>query len=89
MKKTILLVLLMLSVGCATVTLPLADGDKGEVMTFKGFASTMIVTVPGGVDGEGNVIADKQVEINAHALETPLLEGLKALAPYIAIMGAN
>ena len=87
--KTILLVLIMLSVGCATVTLPLADGDKGEVMTFKGFASTMLVTVPGGVDSEGNVIADKQVEINAHALETPLLEGLKALAPYIAIMGAN
>ena len=87
--KAILLVLVMLSVGCATVTLPLADGDKGEVMTFKGFASTMIVTVPGGVDAEGNVIADKQVEINAHALETPLLEGLKALAPYIAIMGAN
>ena len=87
--KAILLVLVMLSAGCATVTLPLADGDKGEVMTFKGFASTMIVTVPGGVDAEGNVIADKQVEINAHAMETPLLEGLKAIAPYIAIMGAN
>jgi|1_EtaG_2_1085319.scaffolds.fasta_scaffold129333_2 hypothetical protein len=87
--KAILLVLVMLSVGCATVTLPLADGDKGEVMTFKGFASTMLVTVPGGVDAEGNVLADKQVEINAHALETPLLEGLKAIAPYIAIMGSN
>jgi len=87
--KTILLVLVILSVGCATVTLPLADGDAGEVMTFRGFASTMTVTVPGGVDAEGNVIADKQVEINAHALETPLLEGLKAIAPYIAIMGAN
>ena len=89
MMKTILLVLVILSVGCATVTLPLADGDAGEVMTFRGFASTMTVTVPGGVDAEGNVIADKQVEINAHALETPLLEGLKAIAPYIAIMGAN
>ena len=87
--KAVLLVLVMLSVGCATVTLPLADGDKGEVMTFKGFASTMLVTVPGGVDAEGNVLADKQVEINAHALETPLLEGLKAIAPYIAIMGSN
>lgn len=87
--KAILLVLIMLSVGCATVTLPLADGDKGEVMTFKGFASTMLVTVPGGVDAEGNVLADKQVEINAHALETPLLEGLKAIAPYMAIMGSN
>ena len=89
MKKIILIVLLMLSAGCATVTLPLADGDKGEVMTFKGFASTMIVTIPGGVDGEGNVIADKQVEINAHAMEAPLLEGLKAIAPYIAIIGSN
>jgi hypothetical protein len=89
MMKTFLLVLVILSVGCATVTLPLADGDAGEVMTFRGFASTMTVTVPGGVDAEGNVIADKQVEINAHALETPLLEGLKAIAPYIAIMGAN
>ena len=87
--KAILLVLVMLSAGCATVTLPLADGDKGEVMTFKGFASTMIVTVPGGVDSAGNVLADKQVEINAHAMETPLLEGLKAIAPYIAIMGSN
>lgn len=87
--KAILLVLVMLSAGCATVTLPLADGDKGEVMTFKGFASTMIVTIPGGVDSAGNVLADKQVEINAHAMETPLLEGLKAIAPYIAIMGAN
>ena len=87
--KAILLVLVMLSAGCATVTLPLADGDKGEVMTFKGFASTMIVTIPGGVDAEGNVLADKQVEINAHAMETPLLEGLKAIAPYIAIMGSN
>ena len=87
--KAILLVLVMLSAGCATVTLPLADGDKGEVMTFKGFASTMIVTIPGGVDSAGNVLADKQVEINAHAMETPLLEGLKAIAPYIAIMGSN
>ena len=89
MIKPILLGLVMLSVGCATVTLPLADGDAGDVMTFKGFASTMTVTVPGGVDAEGNVIADKEVEINAHALETPLLEGLKAIAPYIAIMGSN
>jgi len=89
MIKTILLVLVILSAGCATVTLPLADGDAGEVMTFRGFASTMIVTVPGGVDAEGNVIADKEVEINAHAMETPLLEGLKAIAPYVAIMGAN
>ena len=87
--KAILLLMLMLSASCATVTLPLADGDAGEVMTFRGFASTMIVTVPGGVDAEGNVIADKEVEINAHAMETPLLEGLKAIAPYIAIMGAN
>ena len=89
MKATILLLMLMLTASCATVTLPLADGDAGDVMTFKGFASTMTVTVPGGVDAEGNVIADKEVEINAHALETPLLEGLKAIAPYIAIMGSN
>ena len=37
----------------------------------------------------GNVVADKEVEINAHALEGPLLEGLKAIAPYIAIIGSN
>ena len=89
MKAAILLLMLMLTASCATVTLPLADGDAGDVMTFKGFASTMTVTVPGGVDAEGNVIADKEVEINANPLETPLLEGLKAIAPYIAIMGSN
>lgn len=89
MKSSILLMIAVLGVGCATVTMPLADGDAGEVMTFKGFASNMIVTVPGGVDAEGNVLADRQVEINAHANESPLLEGVKALAPFIAIMGSD
>lgn len=89
MIKPILLVLVMLSVGCATVTMPLNDGDKGEVMTFKGFASNMIVTVPGGVDADGNPLPARQVEINAHASESPLLEGVKAIAPFIAIMGAD
>ena len=86
MIKPILLVMVMLSMGCATVDMPVADG---EVMTFKGFASNMTIHLPGVLDADGNQTPDRVVEINAHASESPLLEGVKAIAPFIAIMGSD
>ena len=68
------------------VDMPVADG---EVMKFKGFASNMTIRLPGTVDANGIQTPDRVVEINAHASESPLLEGVKALAPFIAIMGSN
>lgn len=87
MKKIIFLIVIALSgAGCATVEIPL-DGNAGsdKVMTFRGFASNMTIDVPGGTDANGNPLAGKTVNINAHILEGPFLEAVKTIAPFAAM----
>ena len=80
--RAIILTICCLTIGCATVEMPI-EGDKS--MTFKGFASNMTVTVPSGADEAGNALPDKVVEINAHMLEGPAVEVLKSIAPFAAM----
>ena len=82
MRVLILTIICCLTIGCATVEMPIEDGKS---MTFKGFASNMTVTVPGGVDEAGNALPDKTVQINAHILEGPAVEAIKTIAPFAAM----
>ena len=69
----------MIVTGCASVEMPV---DGGQVMMFRGFASDMTITIP-AADPEQPA---KVVDISAHATEGPLIEGLKSIAPYAALM---
>ena len=82
MRTILIAIICCLSIGCATVEMPI---EGGKSMTFKGFASNMTVTVPSGVDEAGNALPDKVVEINAHMLEGPAGEVLKSIAPFAAM----
>tara|TARA_R110002020_G_scaffold368476_2_gene580297 strand:+ start:473 stop:724 length:252 start_codon:yes stop_codon:yes gene_type:complete len=64
--------------GCASVEMPI----DGQVMTFRGFASDMSITVPSSDPAE----PDKVINISAHATEGPLIEGAKSIAPFAALM---
>ena len=65
--------------GCASVEMPDASG---QVMKFRGFASDMSITVPSSDPAK----PAKVIDISAHATEGPLIEGLKSIAPYAALM---
>jgi len=65
--------------GCASVEMPVADG---QVMKFRGFASDMSITVPSSDPTE----PAKVINISAHATEGPLIEGVKSIAPFAALM---
>jgi len=82
MRVLILTIACCLTIGCATVEMPL---EGGKSMTFRGFASNMTVTVPSGVDEAGNALPDKIVKINAHILEGPAVEAFKSIAPFAAM----
>lgn len=85
MKRIIFVIVAALSVsGCATVEVPMSDGSD-RVMSFRGFASNMTIDVPGGTDANGNPVADKTVQINAHILEGPVVEAIKSIAPFAAM----
>jgi hypothetical protein len=85
MKRIIFVIVVALfGSGCATVELPVADGSD-RVMSFRGFASNMTIDLPGGTDADGNPIADKTVQINAHILEGPFVEAIKSIAPFAAL----
>ena len=78
-RAMVLAVVCAIVTGCASVEMP---GDDGQVMKFRGFASDMSITIP-GADPEQPA---KVVDISAHATEGPLIEGLKSIAPYAALM---
>ena len=59
--------------------MPNADG---QVMKFRGFASDMSITVPSSDPAE----PAKVINISAHATEGPLIEGVKSIAPFAALM---
>ena len=82
MRTILIAIICCLSIGCATVEMPI---EGGKSMTFKGFASNMTVTVPSGVDEAGNALPDKIVKINAHILEGPAVEAIKTIAPFAAM----
>ena len=65
--------------GCASVEMPDADG---QVMKFRGFASDMTITIPAADPAE----PAKVINISAHATEGPLIEGVKSIAPFAALM---
>ena len=67
--------------GCASVEMPI-DGADGQVMKFRGFASDMSITVPSSDPAE----PAKVINISAHATEGPLIEGVKSIAPFAALM---
>ncbi len=82
MKKIwaiILVAACMVGGGCASVEMPI---NGGEVMKFRGFASDMKITVPSSDPEQPAQVID----ISAHATEGPLIEGLKSIAPYAALM---
>ena len=64
--------------GCASVEMPI----DGQVMTFRGFASDMTITIPAADPTE----PAKVINISAHATEGPLIEGVKSIAPFAALM---
>ena len=69
-------------VGCATVEMPIDSAAGGQVMKFRGFAADMTITVPAADPAQ----PAKVIDISAHATEGPLIEGLKSIAPYAALM---
>ena len=81
MKKMIITLLIAcsaLTIGCASMEMPIAGSD--EVIRFKGFASDMTVTLP-ATDTE----PERTINISAHATEGPVLEALKSIAPFVAL----
>ena len=75
--KYVLILCSALAIGCASVEMPV---ENGEVMRFKGFASDMSITLP--ATGEQ---PERTVNISAHATEGPVLEALKSIAPFAAM----
>ena len=81
MKKMIITLLIAcsaLTIGCATVEMPI-EGSEG-VMRFKGFASDMTITVPAT-----ETAPERTINISAHATEGPVLEAAKSIAPFAAM----
>ena len=76
--KYILILCLALTIGCASIEMPIAGSD--EVIKFRGFASDMTITLPATATEPERVI-----NISAHATEGPVLEALKSIAPFAAM----
>ena len=80
-RAIILAAACMIGAGCASVEMPI-DGADGQVLKFRGFASNMTITVPSSDPTQPARIID----ISAHATEGPLIEGVKSIAPFAALM---
>ena len=78
-RAIILVAACMIGGGCASVEMPVADG---QVMKFRGFASDMSITVA----SSDPATPAKVINISAHATEGPLIEGVKSIAPFAALM---
>jgi hypothetical protein len=76
--KYILILCSALTIGCASIEMPIAGSS--EVIKFKGFASDMTITLP-ATDTE----PERTINISAHATEGPVLEALKSIAPFAAL----
>ena len=78
MRVLILAIICCLTIGCATVEMPIEGSD--EVIRFKGFASDMSITLPAT-----ETQPERTINISAHATEGPVLEAVKSIAPFAAM----
>jgi len=82
MKKmiiTLLIVCSALTIGCASVEMPI--DSSGKVMKFKAIASDMSITLPAT-----DIEPERTITISAHATEGPVfMDALKAVAPFVAL----
>ena len=78
MRTILIAIICCLSIGCATVEMPIEGSD--EVIRFKGFASDMSITLPAT-----ETQPERTINISAHATEGPVLEAVKSIAPFAAM----
>jgi len=78
MRTILIAIICCLTIGCATVEMPIEGSD--EVIRFKGFASDMSITLPAT-----ETQPERTINISAHATEGPFLEAVKSIAPFAAM----